>query len=63
MMVDPEDGVCRECSGTLQLIDFDDCSMTVRCRSCSQIYQVESDAFNDGCMTYWFPLMLKRKLG
>ncbi|MCE9530872.1 MAG: hypothetical protein K8T89_07080 [Planctomycetes bacterium] len=63
MNVDPNDGVCRTCGGPLQIIDFDDVTLTVACIECSDIYDVETDAFGDGCMTYHFPLMAERLFG
>lgn len=59
MDVDRKDGTCRSCDGSLAIVDFDDCSLTVRCEECGDVYDVETDAFGDGCMTYWFPLMLE----
>lgn len=31
MRVDPKDGTCRSCRGTLTIIDADDATMTVEC--------------------------------
>jgi hypothetical protein len=31
MMVELKDGSCRSCSGTLQIVDADDATMTVEC--------------------------------
>jgi hypothetical protein len=61
--VRPEDGVCRSCGGHLQIVDFDDVSLSVTCLECAEGYDVETDAFGDGCLTYYFPLMAKRVLG
>jgi hypothetical protein len=58
-----EDGVCRSCGGQLQIVDFDDASLSVSCLECADGYDVETDAFGDGCLTYYFPLMAKRVLG
>ncbi len=33
------------------------------CLICGASYDVETDAFGDGCMTYWFQLMLERREG
>jgi hypothetical protein len=55
MNVDLADGCCRECGGQLKIIDHDDCSMTVECE-CGETYDVETDAFNDGCVKYYFAL-------
>ncbi len=63
MIVRKEDGACRSCGGQLDIIDFDDASMTVVCSECSDSYDVETDAFGDGCMTYYFALTAKRILG
>lgn len=60
MNVRPEDGVCRSCGGRLQIVDFDDVSLTVTCLDCADGYDVESDAFGGGCMTYYFPLLVAR---
>ena len=62
MQVDPADGRCRACkTGTLTIIDADDVSMTVECENCSEVYYIETDAFGDGCMKYYFPYMLARQ--
>lgn len=53
MRVDPQDGQCRECQGTLTIIDADDATMTVECDDCGDVYLVETDAFGDGGMTYY----------
>ncbi len=52
MIVDPSDGCCRSCGGTLEVTDVSDATMTVVCTECSDSYPVEHDAFGDGCMTY-----------
>ena len=55
MRVDPQDGTCRECGGALEIIDADDATMTVECTEpeCGVVYDVETDAFGDGCTTYY----------
>ena len=58
MLVDKEDGCCRSCGGQLEIEDFDDVSLEVTCVDCSDSYAVETDAFGDGCMKYFFPLNL-----
>jgi len=61
MRVDREDGMCRSCkTGTLTIIDADDVTMTVECDECGDTYDVETDAFGDGCMKYYFPYMAAR---
>ena len=60
MIVDRKDGQCRSCGGTLQILDVDDATMSVECLECNDSYEVETDAFGDGCMTYW-PAMLARQ--
>lgn len=60
MRVDPHDGACRSCGGPLDILDFDDCSMNVACADCGDNYDVETDAFNDGCVTYYYPLVAER---
>jgi len=58
MRVDPKDGQCRECSGTLTIIDADDATMTVECDACGEVYLVETDAFCDGGVTYHFGFLI-----
>jgi len=53
MRVDRKDGRCRECGGTLEIVDVDDATMLVECEECGDSYSVEPDAFGDGCMTYY----------
>ena len=31
MFIKREDGTCRECDGTLEIVDVDDVSMTICC--------------------------------
>lgn len=59
MRVDPADGVCRSCGGELEITDADDATMLVECQNpeCGDAYEVEPDAFGDGCMIYWVPFM------
>lgn len=63
MRVNPEDGVCRACGDTLEIIDADDATMTVECQACGEIYFVEPDAFGDGCMTYFVGFLAKVEKG
>jgi hypothetical protein len=63
MRVDPEDGRCRECGGELDITDADDATMTVECSECAVSYLVETDAFGDGCMTYYVPFMAAKLAG
>ena len=51
--VDPRDGCCRSCGGCLDIIDVSDATLTIACVDCADTYDVESDFFNDGCLTYW----------
>jgi len=63
MMVDPKDGVCRECGGELKIIAVDDATMGVECQECGDSYDVEPDAFGDGCMTYYVEFLTNREPG
>lgn len=63
MIVNREDGCCRSCGGQLEILDVDDCSISVTCTECADSYELEPDAFGDGCMTYFFPLRAKQLLG
>jgi hypothetical protein len=60
LCVNPKDGCCRSCGGTLTIIDCDDATMTVEC-DCGDSYAVETDAFRDGALHY-HPLVLAEKL-
>jgi hypothetical protein len=63
MKVDPIDGHCRSCGGPLDIIDADDSVMSVACTDCGDCYVVETDAFGDGCMTYWLGFMAEKLEG
>ncbi len=62
LKVDRADGSCRSCGGTLQIVDADDATLTVECLEpeCCDVYEVETDAFGDGCMIYWVEMMSRR---
>ena len=61
MLVNREDGTCRECDGTLEIVDVDDATMTVFCTECDTgTYKVEPDAFGDGCMNYFVPFSVQK---
>ena len=53
MLVNLKDGACRSCGGQLDIVDADDATMSVVCQECGDEYVVESDAFGDGCITYY----------
>src|SRR6266849_6822827 len=59
MKVDSKDGRCRECGGSLEIIDADDTGMTVEC-DCGEVYLVEPDAFGDGAMKYFLGVHAER---
>lgn len=59
---DPEDGNCRSCGGVLNITDVDDVSMNVECEACGDNYDVETDAFGDGCMKYYFQILADRMM-
>ena len=62
MRVDPNHGSCRTCGGILEIVEADDAMMSVECtnESCCDSYEVEPDAFGDGCMIYYFGMMTER---
>ena len=62
MRVERSDGRCRECGGTLTIVDADDATMTVACEA-GHCYPVEHDAFGDGCMTYILGFLAERLEG
>jgi hypothetical protein len=57
MLVDLKDGYCRTCGGQLKITGTDDATMDVECTECDDAYTVETDAFNDGGITYWPQVM------
>jgi len=61
MRVNPKDGTCRSCSGELEIVGVTDATMEVECQKCGEIYDVETDAFNDGCMTYYVGFLSEMK--
>lgn len=60
MRVSKQDGRCRACGSGLVIVDADDATLTVECEECGDSYTVETDAFGDGCMTYWAEMMTRR---
>lgn len=62
MLVELKDGQCRSCKGQLEIVDVDDVSMSIECTKCGDSYETETDAFGDGCMTYYFAIMTRRLL-
>ena len=60
MKVNPQDGKCTSCNGVVEIIDVDDATMTVECTQCGDSYLVETDAFGDGCMTYYVGFMAEQ---
>jgi hypothetical protein len=62
LKVDPSHGRCRDCGGSLDIVDADDATMTVECQY-GHCYAVEPDAFGDGCMIYYLQVMSERLEG
>ena len=62
MLVKLSDGKCWDCEGQLEVVDADDCSMTVVCTDCGEYFTVEPDAFGDGCAAYYIPFMTDRHI-
>jgi transcription elongation factor Elf1 len=60
MRVNPKDGCCRSCGGTLVIVDADDATMQVECDECGEFYDVETDAFHDGAMFYYPEVMAQK---
>lgn len=60
MLVERQDGYCRTCGGQLNICDADDATMTVECQECGDEYDVEPDAFGDGCVTYYIPFVVEQ---
>lgn len=58
MLVEKDDGCCRNCQGILMIIDADDIALTVECETCCDFYLVEHDAFGDGGMTYYVGFLM-----
>jgi hypothetical protein len=44
----------------LEIVDALDDALTVRCESCGEIYDVETDAFHDGGMTYYVDFLAEQ---
>lgn len=57
VLVNPKDKTCWQCQGQLNVVDADDCSLTVDCLECEETFQVETDALNDGAIVYWPRMM------
>ena len=63
MLVEKSDGRCSRCGGQLEIVEADDVSMTVYCLECEDSYDVETDAFGDGCVKYYIPFMVELEFG
>ena len=63
MRVDLCDGRCRTCGSALDITDCTDISLLVECSECADSYEVETDAFGDGCMTYYIGMMAEKMEG
>ena len=61
MRVNPKDGSCRSCGGELEIVGVTDATMEVECQSCGDGYDVETDAFRDGGMTYYVGFLSEMK--
>jgi hypothetical protein len=61
MRVDLADGRCRTCGSALDIVDCTDCTLVCECSECGDSYDVETDAFGDGCMKY-LPDMMAAKM-
>ena len=53
MLVSLGDGKCRNCGAQLEITGASDITLQVICTECDDSYSVETDAFNDGGITYW----------
>lgn len=53
ILVAIDDGKCRSCGGQLEITGASDVTLQVQCTECDDSYSVETDAFNDGGITYW----------
>ncbi len=53
MLVSLEDGTCRSCGGQLEITGATDVTLEVQCTECDDAYNIETDALNDGGITYW----------
>ena len=63
MRVNPKDGWCRSCDGELDIVGVTDATMEVTCQKCGDEYEVETDAFNDGGMTYYVGFLSRQLHG
>lgn len=59
MLVDLEDGTCRECGGQFEITGADDVSLDADCTDCGESIHVEVDYFNDGGIKYWPEAMVE----
>jgi DNA-directed RNA polymerase subunit M/transcription elongation factor TFIIS len=63
MRVDLKDGRCRSCGSALEITEATEDALFVECTECGDSYEVETDAFGDGCMNYWLAMMTSREEG
>lgn len=54
---------CRECkTGKLEVVDCEDCLLTVECQRCGTVYDVEPDGLGDGGLE-WAEAMARKEGG
>ena len=61
MLVDLTDGHCRECHGQLEIEEVTDATMHCCCTQCGASFEMEPDAFGDGCLKYFVPMQVKQE--
>lgn len=55
--------ICKVCGGKVKIVDVDDISITVRCKSkdCQEKYTVEPDGLGEGGLEWAEAMQLKRE--
>jgi hypothetical protein len=57
MRIDLRESRCRTCDSALDVIDILDSTMRVRCLECDDTYEIDTESFGDGGLTYFVPLL------
>jgi hypothetical protein len=61
VIIDPDDGTCTECRGTLEVTEVDDATMSVECQDCGHCCELEHDAFDGAAADYVLAFLARRR--
>lgn len=60
MIVNRNDSTCRDCDGTLEIVDVDDARLTVFCLECKSHYKIEPHDLGTCYSDYFVPFSAQK---